>query len=110
MNASKRKGTSWETAIVRYLQQWWPHAERRALHGSQDKGDVLGLPGVIVEAKNANRVELAAWVQEAQTEAVNAGAEFAVVWAKRKGKVSAADGYVIMDGETFTRLLRAAGW
>lgn len=54
MTASRAKGTSWETSIVRYLRdQGWPHAERRALRGSNDCGDVAGVPLVCIEAKSA---------------------------------------------------------
>jgi hypothetical protein len=110
-NRSTQRGTSWESAVVAYLQQCgWPHAERRVLHGSQDKGDVLGVPGLVIECKSAARIELAQWVTETQAEVAHAGAEFGVVWAKRKGRTSAAHGYVIMDGDTFARLLKAAGW
>jgi hypothetical protein len=111
MSASRRKGTSWESAVVAYLiEQGWPHAERRALHGALDKGDVTGLPGVCLELKNAARVELAAWWEEAKAERRNANAATAAVWFKRKGKASPRDGYVLMDGETYTDLLKAAGW
>jgi Holliday junction resolvase len=112
MSASRAKGTAWESAIVTFLQnQGWPHAERRALNGAKDRGDIVtGVPGLIVEAKNEKRYQLGEWVNEANTEAANAGAELGVVWAHRKGKASAGDGYVIMTGATFARLLKAAGW
>lgn len=111
MSASKQRGTRWETAIVEYLQsQGWPHAERRALNGSRDRGDIAGLPGVVIEAKSASRIELAAWVKEAEAEAGNAGADVGAVWAHRRGKSSPGDGYVIMTGDQFARLLKAAGW
>ena len=48
MNTSRRKGTAWESALVDYLiGKGWPHAERRALNGCNDKGDIAGLPGVV---------------------------------------------------------------
>jgi len=107
---SKRKGVSWESRIVDYLRSVnWPHAERRALHGVNDKGDITGLPTavpVVIEAKNAARVELAAWVDEANREAANVGpTALGVVWAHRKGKGSPDDGYVVMDGATFAAFL-----
>jgi hypothetical protein len=109
--SAKKAGTSWESEIVQLLQaSGWTGAERRARNGAQDRGDITGLPGVVVEAKNASRVELAEWLKEAQTETANAGAEVGVVWAKRKGKASAADAFVLMDGSTFVRLLKLAGW
>ena len=111
MSASKRKGTSWESAIVDYLRaSGVPHAERRALNGAKDRGDIAGLPGVVVEAKSAAQVQLAGWLEEAKTERDNDGAEVGVVWFKRRGKGSPGDGYVLMDGATLVDLLKAAGY
>lgn len=111
MNASKAKGTKWESEIVRYLiQSGWPHAERRALNGAKDKGDIAGIPGLVVEAKNENRVSLSTWVDEAEVEGENFGTAVAAVWAHRKGRGSAADGYVVMTGEQFVALLKMAGF
>lgn len=111
MSASKAKGTHWESAIVSYLRdRGWVHAERRTLNGTRDRGDVAGLPGVVIEAKNAAKVELAGWTDEALREAGNAGADLGVVWFKRRGKTSAGDGFVLMTGETFAGLLKSAGW
>ena len=109
MSASKARGTKWETAIARYLvDSGFPSAERRALAGNADRGDIAGVP-VVVEAKNAARTELAAWVDEAQAEAVNAGVDVGVVWHHRRGKSSPGDGFVTMSGAAFVRLLRGVG-
>jgi len=109
VSAQRDKGTRWESAVVALLQAaGWPHAERRALAGTRDRGDIAGVPGLVVEAKNAARLDLAGWLAEAQQERANDGAEYGVVWVKRKGKAAAKDGYVVMDGETFVRLLAAA--
>lgn len=110
MNRSKAKGTSWEFSIVRYLADFWPHVERRAQEGSKDRGDIAGIPGVVIEAKNCQALDLSGWLKEAHKERDNAGVDVGVVWAHRKGKSAAADGYVIMDGRTFAHLLQEAGW
>jgi hypothetical protein len=110
MNRSKQKGTAWEGQIVAFLGKFWPHVERRTQAGANDRGDIAGIPGVVIEAKNAARVELAAWLTEAHTERDNAGVDVGVVWFHRKGKASAGDGYVLMDGQTFAHLLQEAGW
>lgn len=108
MSASKDKGTAWETAIVRYLvDSGFPRAERRALAGTSDRGDIANLP-VVVEAKNCRRDELPGWVDEATAEAVNAGVDVGVVWHHRRGKASPGEGFVTMSGATFVRLLREA--
>lgn len=112
MSANKARGTRWETACVNWLRaigyQW---ADRVPLSGNRDRGDVTIGPGSPVhECKSQNRISLAEWVDEAEAEAANAKAPFGVVWAKRKGKQSPADGYVIMSGRTYVELLAMAGW
>ena len=64
-------------------------AERRSLNGAVDKGDITGVPKVVIEAKNHKTLKLSAWIEEAAIEKANAGAEIGVVWAKRKGKGNA---------------------
>lgn len=109
MSRERAKGTRWESALVEYLRaNGFPHAERRALHGAHDRGDIAGIIGLVVEAKSAARVELAAWVDEANEEAENAGGAIGVVWFKRRGRASPGAGFVTMDGETFAYLLRLA--
>lgn len=106
-NRSKAKGTSAESAIVAYLrEQGFAGAERRALHGSADRGDIAGVIGTVIEVKNHARLELAAWLDEANVEADNDGAQLGVVWHKRRGKASPADWFVTIDGATFIVMLR----
>lgn len=111
MSRSKAKGTLWESAIVTYLRSnGVPHAERRALAGTLDRGDIAGIPGVVIEAKSAARLDLAGWLAEAECERDNDHATHGIVWAKRTGKTSAADGYVLMTGAALVQLLTEAGY
>lgn len=80
---AKARGTAAEREVVRYLQNWWPAAERRALSGNKDKGDVAGIPGVVVEVKAAQRQELAAWKRETLIERQNAGVGQCALVVKR---------------------------
>lgn len=110
-NPNGRKGTSWESEIVRELKaHGWPYAERRRLSGKYDRGDIAGLPGVVIEAKSARKYELSEWLDEANAERDNDNADLGVVWFKRRGKAHAADGFVLMDGHTALMLLTAAGY
>jgi hypothetical protein len=110
-NPSKAKGTAWESQIVAFLQACgWPYVERRTLNGSKDRGDIAGIPGVVIEAKATKTVALGSYLDEANTEALNDGANIGAVWLKRRGCPHAADGYVVMDGATFTGLLHSAGY
>ena len=112
MSAAKAKGTKHESAIVTFLRDHgFPWADRVPLSGTRDRGDVTVGPGSpVIEAKNQARHSFAEWLDEATTEAANAGAPFGVVWAKRRGKGSPGDGYVVMDGSTFAALLKQAGY
>jgi|SRR4051812_17534789 hypothetical protein len=112
MSAGKAKGTRHESNIVGYLRTvGFPWADRVPLSGARDRGDVTIGPGSpVIEAKNQARYSLAEWLDEARAEAANARAPFGVVWMHRRGRGSAADGYVVMSGEDFAGLLRAAGY
>ena len=92
VNKSKNIGTSAETHVVRYLQaNGFPHAERRALKGSLDVGDILVCPGLIVEVKagaaaeSASDGQLRLWCAETSREKRNAKADTAFLVVKRAG-------------------------
>lgn len=103
----KDKGTSWESAIVTYLRDGgFPDVERRALKGVLDRGDIAGLRGIMIEAKNVARVSLSTILAEVKIERANAAAWLGVAWIKKIGKTSPGEGYVVMSGEQFLELLR----
>jgi hypothetical protein len=95
VSKSKAKGTRAESEVVKYLQQWWPAAERRALSGALDKGDVAGIPGVVVEVKAAATQLIVPWQRETWKEMLNAGACRCILVVKRPHKpVSRWDAYI----------------
>lgn len=111
MTRSGKIGTAWESKIVEALiEGGWPYVERRRLSGNKDRGDIAGIPGIVIEAKAAKTFTLAGWLDEAHTERDNDDADLGFVWFKRRGKASAADGFVLMDGHTVMMLLTAAGY
>lgn len=111
MNRSGKIGTAWESKIVEALKEGgWPYVERRRLSGNKDRGDIAGIPGIVIEAKAAKTFTLAGWLDEAHTERDNDDADLGFVWFKRRGKAHAADGFVLMDGHTVMMLLTAAGY
>lgn len=92
VNRSKNIGTQAETAVVRAIRGLgFPQAERRALAGTYDLGDITGCPGVVWEvkagaaAKTASDGQIAAWLVETETERVNAHADVAVLVTARAG-------------------------
>jgi hypothetical protein len=105
VNKSKRIGTAWETTVVRYLREWFRYAERRALAGSQDLGDITGIPGVVWELKDCVRHELAQWTDETETERTNANAQYGILVVKRRNK-NVREAYAIMPLWQVVELLK----
>lgn len=92
-NPSKEKGTKCETAVVRAAHiAGFLAAERLALAGAHDMGDVRLCRGVVVEVKGGKAAEQASaqliedWLQETEKERVNANADFGLLVTKKKGK------------------------
>jgi len=113
-----KKGPLAEALVVQCLREHgWPYAERRVQGGQHDRGDVAGIPGLVIEVKNQAQMTLAAWLDEALTEAgrwsetglrrasqVRDG-ELAIVWHKRRQRSSPLDWYVTMTSRDFLALL-----
>lgn len=111
MSTSRDKGTRAETAVVRWLNaHHWPHAERRALRGDRDAGDVTGIPGVVVEVKAARRLDLAEWLDELDVEVANAHATTGLVVARRRGRTDPGHWYALTTLDRAATLLHHAGY
>ena len=105
---SKIKGSQAERDVVKYLQGWFPYAERRLAGATLDKGDISGINGVCIEIKNHAKLDLAGWLAELELETKNAKAWTGVVIHKRKGKGSPADWYATLPVSVWVELLRRA--
>ena len=111
MSASKQKGTAAETAVVRWFQgHGWPRAERRALSGAYDMGDINLEPGIVVEVKNTKTITLAEFVAETERERINANAEFGMCVIKKRGTTDPGQFYAVTSLDQMAWLLRAAGY
>lgn len=85
-------GTRFETSVVNYLKvSGWPFAERRALAGAYDLGDVTGTPGLVWECKagkaamGASDGQVQLWLGETERERVHAKADLGVLVLDRSG-------------------------
>lgn len=92
MTRSKDIGTAAESAVVKYLRtHGWPYAERRALAGATDLGDITGTPGLCWEIKSGKTAEkagdglIADWLDETETERRHSGADIGILVTKRSG-------------------------
>ena len=116
-NRSKAIGTAWENAVVDYLRDHGrPFVERRAQNGINDRGDITGLPAVVIEAKAAKSLSIGAWLKELDAEIANDKARSkddlttGALWIKTRGKTSAGDGYIVMRPDVWLDLLKEAGY
>lgn len=111
-NRPRDKGTIAESGLVGYLREnGWPHAERRALSGGQDKGDISGCIGLAFEVKyTSKRLQFSTWLTETGIERINAGANYGILVVKPPGLgLTRVDRwYAVMLGGEFDRLRQAA--
>ena len=85
-NPSKAKGTKFEREVVEFIKtHGFVGAERRALGGSLDRGDVSGVPGFVFECKATRAIDLATAVDEAKREAAVED-DFPIAVVKRRMK------------------------
>jgi len=107
-NRAKVKGTAAESAALAALAKWFPKAHRLALNGSQDHGDIGGLPAMTVQVKACHKMELAVWMDQAKAQASQAGEPNYVVIHKRWRKGNAGEWYATMTVEQFAFLYALA--
>lgn len=100
--SAKAAGTRFETSIARGLADALDddRIERRAKSGGKDRGDIAGVrihgQRLVIECKDAARLDLAGWVRKAQLEAGNDDALAGIVVHKRRGKSDPLDQWVTL--------------
>jgi Holliday junction resolvase len=105
-NPSKQRGTAFETAVVAWLREHgFPYAERRALSGNQDRGDIAGVPGVMLECKAEKAIHLSDYMNEVRVQKANAGAQVGVAVIKRRSH-GVERAYVVLELADFVELIK----
>jgi predicted metal-binding transcription factor (methanogenesis marker protein 9) len=111
MSPARGKGTAFETLIVRYLQsKGWILAERRALHGNLDKGDITGTGPLVWECIIHKALDLSGWLRETEQERQNANANHGILVVKRRSYGEPGDQYAVMRLSDLVELLKEAGY
>jgi len=104
-NKSKAKGTRAESAIVRYLNEHGIKAERRALHGSADIGDILVGDDLIIEVKAGqqtaapSRTQMIEWLNQTIVEGENCGLPSVLCVVRYRRKLEDAEIWIPEGGE-----------
>lgn len=103
---NKAKGSQWERDVAAYFREHgFPEVERRYGAGAQqDKGDLNGMPGFVIECKNLGRINLNSIMDETLVEQKNANKMFGIAVIKRRNKPT-KDAHVVITLEQFLSLL-----
>lgn len=101
-----KKGSAAEVAVRDYLRaNGFPYAERLATEGSKDRGDISGLPGVVVEVKACKTMDLGGWMKELDVEMLNAGVSTGLIIHKRRLTTDVGEWFATMPVRIAVSLL-----
>lgn len=83
-------GTAFTSSVIAYLRiEGFGTCELRNQAGSRDMGDIVGIPGLVIECKGGHAAETAGdmqivkWLAETEAERRNANADIGVLVTKR---------------------------
>ena len=106
-NPSKKKGTRYESAVVKFMTAAGLDVARKPLSGNKDCGDLevrgFKIP-FIIEVKggkqtaNPNRAQITEWLKQTFVEAENANAYGILVMVRYNRKIKDADVYMNWRG------------
>ena len=78
--------------------------ERRVKNGRLDRGDIAGIPNVVIECKAERTIDIPGYLGELALEMENADAPFGFVFVKNR-RHSTEDGYAVMSIHSTRALL-----
>lgn len=101
MTNSRDKGARFERALAKSLREWGFEARRgQQYSGANGDADVIGLPGIHIEAKNVERLNLRDAMDQAKRDARKD--EFPAVFHKKNN----CEVLVTMQFDTWMQLYR----
>ena len=108
--SAKKAGTTFERQVADYLAQHVDdRIDRRAKTGSKDRGDIAGVriwgQRLVLECKNTTRLNLAGWMNQAETERGNDDALAGLIIHKRHGNNQPGDQWVTTTLRELTAML-----
>lgn len=103
---SKQKGARFERLLASMFREHGYEARRTAQYcgNTGDASDVVGLPGIHIEAKHQERMQLYDWMDQAKRDAAGTG-NVPVVFHKKNN----AEVLVTMQFDSFMELYKKAG-
>ena len=100
---NKARGRRAERDVADLLAQHFQFADRKRQKGSQDQGDVGGVPDLTIEVKDLASFNLAKMVDEAMVEKENAGTRWCVA-VQRRPKRNIREAYAVQPLEMFIEM------
>lgn len=114
-NGNKRRGASFEIAVVNWWRERQWASERISKKGTRDEGDCVvtldDRESLVVEAKNAGRLSLPEWWRQAEAEAARWTEDrpgrhgWPVLIVKRRN-AGIEKSWVVMSLESFERFIK----
>lgn len=102
--AERNRGKRAELAVVHALRAaGWTAVTTRAANGTQRGHDIHTNAPVAIEVKDQARLDLAGWLRQAESNAVEGSVP--VVWHKRRGHADPSEWYVTLSGSGLLDLL-----
>lgn len=100
---SKQKGARFERALASRFREYGYEARRTAQYcgNSGEAADVIGLPGLHIEAKHQERMQLYDWMAQAKRDSAGTGRLPAVFHKKNNAEI-----LVTMELDDFMNLYR----
>lgn len=102
---SKRKGARFERQLASRFREYGYDARRTAQYcgNTGDASDVVGLPGIHVEAKHAEQMRLYEWIAQAKRDAAAGGGKALPAVFHKKNH---AEILVTVELDTFMKLYK----
>lgn len=102
---SHEKGYEGERPIELLLAYEGYEVYRPRAGRPRDRGDIVGVDGVVISVKNHETSRLAGWLDAVQLMKANADKALGVVWHKRRRHAQPTSWYVTMTGSDFLTFL-----
>jgi hypothetical protein len=101
----KRKGHAAELAVVKWLRKYGIKADRIQAGTHDDKGDVTGWPGVVIEVKDRKTHDWHGYFRQLRAQMTHANAYTGVIICKRPGHTDVAQWMAVMPVDEWFNLM-----
>jgi Holliday junction resolvase len=102
----KRKGHAAELAVVKWLRRYGIKADRIQAGTHDDKGDVTGWPGVVIEVKDRKAHSWHGNFEQLRAQMTHANAYTGVIIAKRRGITDVGQWMAVMPVKEWFDLMQ----